>query len=626
MAKQLEYPTPRRQRITFWLNVVLAAAGVMAVATLVFEYGFDEPPVSRGALHIIQAVVIGVFVLDRVSRLLLAPFRFGYLRQNWIDFALIFAAVAVAAVGLGTGQNVLSAGALYVVITQGYLLLALIVRGVNINLRFAGSGIHPTWLLIGSFAVMSLVGSGLLMLPASVRSAEKWYYDDALFTAVSATCVTGLVVRDTGTHFTPFGQAVILALIQLGGLGIMMFGTVLAMLVGKGLSVRTSQTIGHMLATEHVGRLGRALKFVLIVTLAMEAIGAVLFYPMFAAARDGFGRPMSHAQAVWHSVFHSVSSFCNAGFALYGDNMMQGVREGWGKPLREHWQIMGVMAPLIVLGGLGFPVLQDCARWAWSRVRRGLGRISSAARRRFPDRAPARLSLHAKLVLATSAVLLVVGAVGIVLVEKLPLRTEDVGGYHVQRRGLAAQSGGRLAASAVFQSVTARTAGFNTVRMDDLSHAGKLWMCGLMVIGGSPASTAGGMKTVTFVLLFVAAFSLLRRRGEVEAFRRSISADLIRKAIAVAALYLALVVVTTLLLAAAMKRYAFIDLLFEACSACGTVGLSTGITPKLQTFGKCVGIFAMYVGRLGPLTLLLAVTHKMRNVRYAYASENVVIG
>ncbi|MBS3733509.1 MAG: hypothetical protein KGY99_01115 [Phycisphaerae bacterium] len=621
------------------LDVVLALAAVAAIAALVIEYGFRDRPVDRVYLHVVESIVVGVFVLDRLLRLALAPRKGAYLSDNWIDFALIALAAVVLAVAGYVRGDVLSLGVLYVIITQGYIALSLIVRAVNVNLQVAGSGIPPTWLLVGSFAALGAIGSALLMLPVATQpGTQRWYYTDALFTAVSATCVTGLIVADTGTHFTHFGQGVILVLIQLGGLGIMMFGTMLAMLVGKGLSLRHSETIGQMLATDRRGELGRTLTFVALLTFALEIVGAALLYPMYRGALDGFGQPMGPLRAAWHAVFHSVSSFCNAGFALYRNNMMHGIRAQWHHPLRQSWQVLTVMGPLIILGGLGFPVLQDCWRWARSRLQR-LRRRLGRRRRRYDDSGVARLRLHSRIVLVTTAGLLIVGAGGLAIIEKLPAAGDAVGRHPIGEQDPAVEArdltalrdleGGELAQAAVFQSLTARTAGFNTVDMDRLSNAGKLWVSGLMVIGGSPASTAGGMKTATFALLVLATWCLIRRRAELEVFHRSISADLLRRTAAIAVLYTLLVATVTLLLAATLRARSFVNILFEACSACGTVGLSTGITGPETTIGdfaKIVFIVGMFAGRLGPLTLLLAVTSHVRPVRYSYPRENVVIG
>jgi len=616
------------------LNVVLALTGLGAVATLVLEYGFRAPrPVRPAVLHVAQTAVVALFILDRIVRLEHARSRWAYFRENWVDFALL----AVAGLGLLVARQfeapILSAGALYVLITQGYILASLVLRAVSVNLDFAGSGLPPTLMLIASFAAMCVAGSGLLSLPAATPAGEGLWYVDALFTATSATCVTGLVVRDTGTEFTRFGQAVILALIQLGGLGIMLFGTILAVLVGRGLSVRSSEALGQMIGTEGIGRLARVAKFVIAMTIGFEALGAVLLYPMFAAPQ-GAHVPTT-AEAVWNSVFHSVSAFCNAGFALFGNNMMQGVAARWPTPLRDHWQTMGVIAPLIILGGIGFPVLEDC----WGFLRRAVVRLVRRIRL-GPNRplgAPRpSLTVHSKLVLATSAALIVLGAVGIVLVGPGPEQERQRIGrvpvaHDPARRADPARwrnlPAGAQWRDAVFQSITARTAGFNTIDMDaDMTDAGRLLMCGLMTVGGSPASTAGGMKTVTFALLLLTAWSMIKRRSEVEAFRRTLAAELLRRAAALAALYLGLLGTVTMLLCVTMPGRDFMRLLFEACSACGTVGLSTGITPSLSFPAKCVVVFAMFAGRVGPLTLLLALTTRIRQASYAYPSENVLIG
>jgi trk system potassium uptake protein TrkH len=616
------------------LNVLLAILGLTAVATLILQYGGFDPdrlPVGRTTLAVFQACIVGWFLLDHFLRLALVRRKKEYLRHNWLDYSLIVLFVVALAVAYRYREDVVSAGALYLIVTQGYLLAVLILRAINANIRLAGSGLPPSWLIIGSFASLSLIGSGLLMLPAAVRpeSPEPWAYPDALFTAVSATCVTGLIVVDTGSHFTPFGQAVILGLIQLGGLGIMIFGTMLALLAGKALSVRSTEVLGEMLAHERVGETGRIIRFVVFFTLCMEAVGAVLLLEMYRDVPNVFGRAMGLGEAIWHSVFHSISAFCNAGFSLYTNSMMHGVRAGWTQPLRAHWQIMGVMAPLIVLGGVGFPVLDDLQRVVRTLGRRAWFRLRKH-RRGLIARPPIRLTLHSKIVLTSTAVLIVLGALFLLVVARpVPGNAPDAE---------LAETGGdppadwpsmswpiRLRA-AVFSSITARTAGFNTIDMNELSVPAKLWMCGLMSIGGSPASTAGGMKTVTVALVVIAAWSVLRRRSEIEIFRRSIADVVLRRAVTLIMLYSLLVVLVTMLLAMSMEGEKLIDLLFEACSACGTVGLSTGVTTRVGTFEKFVIMAGMFIGRVGPLTLILALAARVKPVNYTYPSENVVIG
>ena len=607
------------------LNVLLAVATAAAVALLVLWYGgFGLSAGQRYWLAAVQSTVIVVFVADRLLRLLAARRMGHYFREHVVDFALIVLMALAVAAGWVMRDRLaggpLSFGAIYVVITQVFIALLLVFRAVNLNMRLAGSGVPPVWLLVASFAALSLTGSGLLMLPAATPADAPISYLDSVFTSVSATCVTGLVVRDTGADFTPFGQAVILTMIQLGGLGLMLFGTAVAVAVGKGMSFRSSSAVGEMLSVDTVGQVQRTMRFVVITTLALEAIGAAAMYPMFAAAGTG--------RAVWDSVFHSISAFCNAGFSLYSRNMMHGVGDGLARPLRDHWQIMGVMAPLIVLGGLGFPVLRDCAKWALRMLRRARAAMRPTIGAVADLRAGPTVTLHSKIVLTTSAVLLLGGAIGMLLVGPAPkpapvhppMMTPSPTDWE-------ALSAGQRLRAAVFQSVTARTAGFNTVNIAELSPAGKLGLCGLMVVGGSPASTAGGMKTVTVALFVLTAVAALRRRCELEAFRRSVSLELLRKAVAIGVLYLSLVCAVTLLLTVLMGGgHAFIDLLFEACSACGTVGLSAGVTQHLTAGAKGVIVAGMFAGRVGPLTLLLAMTSHLRHVNYSYPTENVLIG
>ncbi len=600
-----------------YFDVLMAFAAASAITALALEYGFYTPPVAKIWLHVVQGCVLGAFVLDRFARLVLSNDRKGFLRENWIDFALMVVAAAIV-VAVVTGQielKLLSAATLYVVITQVYILAVLVIRTIGFQFKVAGAGIHPVWILIGSFVIVILFGAGLLMLPKAAPQDNPLGFTDALFTATSATCVTGLIVRDTGTEFARFGQVVILAMIQLGGLGIMVSGTIFALLVGRGLSIRESLMAGQTFADGTIGRIGKMVKFAIISTLLIEAAAAAVMYTMWS---DFLGKELSlNAEVVFTSVFHAVSAFCNAGFSLQSDSLMG---------MRENWQIIGVMAPLIFLGGLGFPVLYDLTGALWNWLFR------QATRSRGPI-----LTLHSKLVLSMSIVLLLAGAVGLFMFETsggsgqtfgAPISTQYDDHPLAQRDTMAQLPAGDQVRESVFQSVTARTAGFNTVDMDQLSMGGKLWMCILMIIGGSPASTAGGMKTTTLAVLVLTIWCMLRRRERVEAFKRSITEPFVRKAVTLAGLYLTLVLGVTLLLCITLsdRGLTFMQIFFEACSACGTVGLSCGVTGCLTTGAKYVIILAMFIGRLGPLTLLLALTVRLKTVKYAYPNEEVVLG
>ena len=618
---------PRWLAVT--LRVILALTGLLAIGTLVIEYGgFSLTHHQLALLHAAEAVIVAVFVMDRLIRFLLVRSWRAYLRENWIDLVLVLLLAVSLLMSYRLRTKLLSAGALYVLITQAYLLLMLLLHGVSANLLFAESGISPGWLLLGSFALLCLLGAGLLMLPVATPPGHPINFVDALFTSTSATCVTGLVVRDTGVEFTVFGQAVILSLIQLGGLGIMTFGTMLAVMVGRALSLRTSTVVVEMTSAPTLAA-GRIVVFIMVSTFTLETIGAILLYPMFDGSLDAAGKAISGGQVAWLSVFHSVAAFCNAGFSLYGDNLMQGVSQRWAVPVRENWQVLGVLGSLIVVGGLGFPVLMDLAKFATNRLHRLRAFL---ARRSMPSRL--RLPLHTRLVLVVSVLLIVFGAAGILLLERPdtqrygaigrnPLWVEQTR-QKVDWTSLSVP--GRIR-EAVFMSISARTAGFNTMDLSQVSSPTKAWIAMLMVIGGSPASTAGGMKTMTFALMVLAAWSVIVRRNEVEVFHRSIPTEALRRAAAIMLMYLAVLVTVTLVLGVVMPRgYNFLDLFFEAASACGTVGLSANVTPTLNVAGRITVTLAMFIGRLGPLTLLLGLTTGLRHINFSYPREGVFLG
>jgi trk system potassium uptake protein TrkH len=401
--------------------------------------------------------------------------------------------------------------------------------------------------------------------------------------------VTGLTVVDTGTRFSPFGQAVVLALIQVGGLGLMTFAVFVGVLLGRKVAFTGRMVIQDSM--HHTPRAGvrRLVRYVLAFTLAVEAAGAALLWVRF---RGQFPA----GEAVWQSVFHSVSAFCNAGFGLLPDNLVR----YRGDPL-----VNLAITGLIVVGGLGFLVNMELWDLARARLRGG--------------RAPL-LTLHARLVLVVSAALLGVGMVAFLLLEwenvlrEMPL-------------------GERLLAS-WFQSVTPRTAGFNTIDYGRVSSDTLFFTIFLMFVGASPGSTGGGIKTTTFGLLVALVVARWRGRGRATLFHRTIPHAVMDRALTIALLAWALVSLAVGLLVFtethgrpfAVAEPRFLALMFEAVSAFGTVGLSTGITPSLSAWGKLVLVALMFVGRVGPLTLVLAVGPRQERGRFRYAEENVMVG
>jgi trk system potassium uptake protein TrkH len=577
-----------------------AVASVITVASFVLLLGFYRPPVSIGILEGVLAAVLTIFIVAKVVRFINAESRRECLAASWYEIPMLIAlAVALAGAGRWFGLDEparVRHGAVAI-----FLLVDVTIQFFMFTVRLAATGRNPTRILIASFIVLIVAGTGLLTLPRATFGRAPLSVVDAVFTATSATCVTGLVVRDTGRDFTLMGQLVILTLIQLGGLGIVIIGAILALLLGQALSVRESVAMQDLLNESTLGRIGRMILFIFVATAIIELAGAALLLPVWQAAP---GRPMGIHHRWYCSVFHAVSAFCNAGFSLFPDNFV-----GY----RRSWSLYIVVCPLIVLGGLGFGVLYDLGGVTLDRISRLCQR---SLRKPCPVflGTPKRIWLQTKIVLVVTLALIVGGTLTLFAFERLT------------GQGPEAKSFGIL--DAFFQSVTARTAGFNTVSIAALSDACKLILILLMFIGGSPGGTAGGIKTVTLAVVIMAVVATLRRRDEVEMFRRSVRLMIVRRAITITVLFIAVLFGATLALCIteASHQFTMMQIFFEVASALGTVGLSTGITPSLTAAGKIIIIIVMLTGRLGPLTWLVAMTFDLKIARYSYPDEAIVVG
>lgn len=437
----------------------------------------------------------------------------------------------------------------------------------------AGVVEQPARLLVVTFLLLSLAGTVLLALPEAAAEDTSIGALDAAFTAVSAVCVTGLVVVDTPTAFSRFGEATILLLIQVGGLGIMTFYTAALAALGRRLSIRHESAIAGALSIEDRGRLFAAVGRVLRVTFATEGIGALVLFAAFLAHHDA-------GDAAWRAVFTSVSAFCNAGFALQSDSLI---------PYASDPVVIHTVAVLIIVGGLSPAVVAA---------------IPAMVRRR-------RVSLQAKLILTTTAVLLVLGFVAFAAFEW----TNTLGGMPtVDRLG-----------NAWFQSVTLRTAGFNSVDVAATRPATQTMMIAMMFIGGSPGGTAGGAKTTTVAVLVLAVVSALRRHPSATAFHRRLRPEAVYQAAAVVTLGL-LSAVVALISLQLTQRLPLDSAVFEVVSALGTVGLSLGATAELDAVGKVLIMACMFAGRVGPLTLFLFLTEHGTRPTPRYPAEDVDVG
>lgn len=580
------------------LLAVSVFVSVTVAGTFVSLYGFDKPLVSERFLHIIQVACFLVFLFEKTCRYLNSLSKREFFYANWFEIPLL-SLLTVGVFGSGSwfaiedpaGGRMFSLGL--------YLVLQVVWHACRCCVNVAASGRNPTKALIGIFLVLIFVGACLLKLPRSYKS-EPTSFVDALFTATSATCVTGLVVKDTGSHFSLTGQVVILSLIQLGGLGIVIFGAVLALLLGQALSVRESIAMQDLLSTRTLGRIGNIIGFIFVATLLFESLGAFFLAGMW-------GKACENANQMWFfSIFHSISAFCNAGFGLFSDSLVA---------YSGKWQVYCVIGVLIIFGGVGFGVLYDIAG-VWADFVRRVVRHLRYPSEVFEPKMRRRISLQTKLVLVTSLILIVAGMLLILLLDN------NGNSQHEYRRG-----SDRVLA-ALFQSVTARTAGFNTVDISAMSSASRMVLMVLMFIGGSPGSTAGGIKTVTLSVLVMVVYATLHKRGEVEIFGRSVRPSVVGKAITVTVLFAVVFFVVSFALSITERESGFSmdDLMFETMSALGTVGLSCGITSKLTTAGKLIIIVTMLVGRLGPLTLLAAMTFNLKPARYSYPDEPIIVG
>ncbi|TCJ02819.1 TrkH family potassium uptake protein [Cytobacillus praedii] len=435
----------------------------------------------------------------------------------------------------------------------------------------------PKFLVLG-FAGVILIGAILLTTPIATEDGKGLSFINALFTATSATCVTGLVVVDTGDTFTVFGELVILFLIQVGGLGFMTFATFLFLLLGKRISLKDRLLLKEAVNHLSIAGVVRLVKRILIFTAVIEILGGIIL-----SIRFSFEMPVG--KAIYYGFFHAISNFNNAGFDLMGG--FQSLTSYVNDPT-----VVLTICGLITLGGLGFLVMNDLYEYRVSR----------------------RLTLHSKVVIYATLMLTIGAAIFIFLFEYGNVKTLEPLSFQ-----------GKVLGS-LFQSVTARTAGANTLPIGDLTHSALLLIIMLMFIGGGSGSTAGGIKITTLAVLVAVVWTQIRGKEDVVLFRRKIALETILKALTVAVIGLFIVVIVTMILSITDRGHNFIMYLFEAVSAFGTVGLSMGLTPDLSPLGKILIVLTMFAGRLGPLTIALAITMRRRRDSFHYPEGKILIG
>lgn len=593
----MRLPITERQRafITGVLDPITLLCGVVALALLVVVIGWPLSSEMRGLVRATTTAVLAVFVGQELIRLAVQSRFVRFLRERFLELTLALAAGIELLFGepilgwLGQHAPDLPASTvtvLYLAATQLTLVLLTGLRSLRRNRLLSSRRLSPGMVFILSFAALIILGTLLLKTPQATVSGIGWM--DACFTATSAVCVTGLITVDMAATFTRHGQWIILGLIQIGGLGVMTITYFFAYFFAGGVSLRNRIALQDLLCEENLGQIGTVLGVIVGFTLATEIAGAVAINAFLASAN------LIAEDRVFFSIFHSVSAFCNAGFSTFSNGLADPVLAG-------QTGVFSIVMVLIVGGGIGFPVIKNLWLVSLAHLEIRLGwRVAFAP----------RLTTNSQVVLITTMGLLAGGTVLIWL-------TEFVFGHGT--------ANGPEWFTALFHAVTARTAGFNITPTTAMLPATAAIMMFLMFVGGSPSSTAGGIKTSTLAIAVLAVRRVLLGRTDIEAFGRRLCEDIAERALAIILLAVGFITLVAISLCALHPDLSPADLTFEAVSAVSTVGLSRNITSQLGDPAKAVVIFAMFVGRIGVLLFLLSLIRKRQPLGYRLPETSVVL-
>lgn len=570
-------------------KLIIFVTSIIGLSAIIIEYGFNVKQAVVEVLHTVSMGVIVIFVLYQFFQVIIAEKKSAYIRNHIIEFAiilLIFIEIISLLLGasivgrIGVALNLKNAAFLYIIFVQLFIVIGLFAGGLRYNKVILSSKIHPARLFVLSFVFTILIGALFLSLPRSTTGGHIPFID-ALFTSTSAVCVTGLVVVDTATYYTQFGQTVILILIQIGGLGLMTFTTFFTLFLSGGLGIKESFVLGDMMEEENIGELSRILSFLIIITFSIEFIGAAILFASIYGT-------MPFDEALFSSIFHSISAFCNAGFSLFSLNLFD-------PTIKTNYVFTTTISLLIILGGIGFPTIINLSQ---------RGRAKDISKKLSN-----RITLQTKIVVLVTAVLIIGGTIGTYYLE-----------YNHSLKGLDQFA---KIHGAYFQSVVSRTAGYNSVDISKFTDATSMFYCFLMFVGASPGGTGGGIKTTTFAVLVLSFWAYVRNSRSVSFGKRTIPKEVILRSLFKTLFTLLLIFIAVFILTLTDKGKHVIDLTFEAFSAFATVGLSKGITSALTVAGKAVIILLMLIGRVGPLTFVYNFVAIKKDIDYDYPSENI---
>lgn len=577
------------RKATPWLHIFSIFLSVAVFISLLAPLVFTENQGYLQLTRIIDQSLLIAFGLFYYTRLLITTNKIRFLKSRWPEgvaatLALVLGVELIVVeevyilhllnqIGLTGAEQTL------LIIIQIYLVFLVIIKVIQVIPEILAKNKNPARLVLLSFLAVIVVGMLMLMFPAATTDGMGLDIIDALFMATSAVCVTGLIVVDTATHLTMFGQGVILVLIQLGGIGVVTFATFLAMYLSSGFSLSERSVLKETISGEEVNTISKTMKRIVILTFSVEFVGFIAYYFSWSGAIPDTG------ERLWFSLFHTVSAFCNAGFSVFTNSLAD--------PMNATFLPINITTMvLIIIGGLGFTTV-------WESIHRITG---NNKRKQF--------SIHSIIVFRMTAFLIVSGTLLVLAIE-----WDGV---------LAGYSLGDKLLLSTFQSVTSRTAGFNTLDTSALSAGATMIVVMLMVIGASPSSTAGGLKTTTIYVLFKSVVANVMGSDRVEIANRTVPNAVVLRAIT--AVFLAIVVmIIGLILLTIFEEFSFIDILFEQISAFMTVGLSRGITDSLSNPGKLVIICSMFAGRVGMLTVAIAFAQKSLSRNYKYPEESVMV-
>jgi len=563
---------------------------------IIYYYGFPKTTESIKVLELIIKICFVYYVLNYFIRFFYSFEPLKFLRTSWFE-GMILLLVFIGGLSsflyriepLYSVFDLLSIDHLIPythIIVQVLLLIIIMIELGKAGQYISSLKLGPASLLTLSFVVLILSGAGLLMMP-EMTTQHHIRFIDALFTSTSASCVTGLVVVDTAVFFTLKGKIIIMLLIQLGGINIISFATFIVTFYRKASGIKHLSLIKDLTSAGSMTESKNILRKIIFYSFIIEGVGCILLFFLWNDQIVFSGNP----ERFFYSLFHSISAFNNAGFSLFTNNLYE-------LTVRHSYWIHIVIAVLIFLGGLGFIAMQDII---------GLNQLRS--RFKYPWK---KLQVGTKIALYTSFALIVLGALFFYFLEiNNTLKEQSIAGSIV---------------TSFFQSVSARTAGYNTIDFSVVSQPTLIIFIFLMFIGASPGSTGGGIKTTTFAILFKSAIATIRGKRNIELYKRNISFDLVNKAYFIVLFSFSLIMVSSFMLSITDGNFTFLQLLFDEVSAFGTVGLSTGITPFLSDAGKYILIATMFIGRIGPLTLALSLSKKVLTTKYKYPNASLMIG